>query len=61
MRLHHQAIEEKGGKKLFVNTSSSWFYNNALRFYKKNGFKKEAVIKDYYWSGEDQRILSKNP
>ncbi len=54
-----QQLKKRKVRKLFVNTSSHPFYKNALKFYKKNGFKKEAVIKDYYWNGENQIILSK--
>jgi len=52
-------LKKKRKKRLFVNTSSYPFYEGALHFYLKCGFKIEAVIKDYYWNGEDQIILSK--
>ncbi|MBF0556012.1 MAG: GNAT family N-acetyltransferase [Nitrospirae bacterium] len=46
-------------RKLFVDTSSHYFYKQALKFYIDNGFTVETVIKDYYGEGEDQIILSK--
>ena len=52
-------LKKKRKKRLFVNTSSYPFYEGALHFYLKCGFKIEATIKDYYWNGEDQIILSK--
>jgi GNAT superfamily N-acetyltransferase len=52
-------LKKNKSKRLFVNTSSYPFYRGALNFYLKNGFRIEAVIKDYYWNGEDQIILSK--
>jgi GNAT superfamily N-acetyltransferase len=52
-------LKKKRIKRLFVNTSSYPFYREALNFYLKNGFRIEAVIKNYYWNGEDQIILSK--
>jgi len=52
-------LSKKRIKRLFVNTSSHPFYRAALDLYLKNGFRIDAVIKDYYWNGEDQIILSK--
>lgn len=52
-------LKSKGVRKLFVNTSSNKFYRRALKMYLKYGFKKEAVIRDYYEDGENQIILSK--
>lgn len=52
-------LKKKGIKKLFVNTSSHYFYKKALKLYLDNGFKVEAVIKDYYGFGDDQLILSR--
>lgn len=52
-------LKAKGVKKLFVNTSSNDFYSRALKIYIDNGFRIEAVIRDYYEKGEDQIILSK--
>jgi GNAT superfamily N-acetyltransferase len=53
-------LKDKGVKRLFVNTSSHHYFDVALQFYLKNKFRIEAVIKDYYWEGEDQYILSRN-
>jgi GNAT superfamily N-acetyltransferase len=52
-------LKDKGVKKLFVDTSSYETYQGALGFYLANGFRIEAVIKDYYGQEEDQIILSK--
>lgn len=52
-------LKKKRTKRLFVNTSSYPFCRRALNFYLKSGFRIEAIIKDYYWNGEDQIILSK--
>lgn len=53
-------LKTKGIKKLFVDTSSNEFYSRALTMYLNNGFRIEAVIKDYYGKEEDQVILSLN-
>lgn len=52
-------LKKKRIKKLFVDTSSHKRYEPALEMYKKNGFREEARIKDYYEDGEDQIMLSK--
>ena len=44
-------------RKLYVDTSSYRFYLPALNLYLKNGFRIEAVLRDYYEDGEDQIIL----
>lgn len=54
-----QKLKGKGVKKLFVDTSSNESYARALKMYINNGFRIEAVIRDYYEEGEDQIILSK--
>jgi GNAT superfamily N-acetyltransferase len=54
-----QKLKSKGVKRLFVDTSSYEVYNKALTMYLNNGFRIEAVIRDYYGRGEDQIILSK--
>ena len=52
-------IDHLSGKarKLYVDTSSYKFYRPALNLYLKNGFRIEAVLRDYYENGEDQIIL----
>lgn len=44
-------------KKLFVSTEDT--NARAKSFYAKNHFRTEAVLRDYYYKGEDQLILSK--
>jgi ribosomal protein S18 acetylase RimI-like enzyme len=44
-------------KKLFVSTEDK--NKRAKSFYTKNNFRTEAVLRDYYYKGEDQLILSK--
>ncbi len=59
-RFIKNTLKNIGVTKLFVNTSSDYFYKTALNFYLDHGFRIEAVIRDYYWKGEDQFILSKD-
>jgi ribosomal protein S18 acetylase RimI-like enzyme len=44
-------------KKLFVSTEDT--NARAKSFYAKHQFRTEAVLRDYYYKGEDQLILSK--
>ena len=44
-------------KKIFVSTEDTTA--RAKSFYAKNNFRAEAVLRDYYYKGEDQLILSK--
>jgi ribosomal protein S18 acetylase RimI-like enzyme len=50
-------LKKRGIRKLFVNTGDK--YLRAKSFYAKNGFRTEAVLRDYYYKGEDELILSK--
>jgi len=44
-------------RKLFVSTEDN--NKEAKSFYTANGFRTEGVVRDYYWNGEDQLIMSK--
>jgi ribosomal protein S18 acetylase RimI-like enzyme len=44
-------------RKLFVSTEDN--NKEAKNFYTANGFRTEGVVRDYYWNGEDQLIMSK--
>jgi ribosomal protein S18 acetylase RimI-like enzyme len=44
-------------RKLFVSAEDC--NSGALAFYKKNSFRTEGVLRDFYGLGEDQIILSK--
>ena len=44
-------------RKIFVSTGDR--NAPAKSFYTKNRFRTEGVIRDYYWTGEDQLIMSK--
>ncbi len=53
-------LKAKKAKKLFVSTSSDEFYEPAVGFYQKMGFKKIDVKKDFYEKGEHKIIMSKS-
>jgi len=62
-RLLNEVLNElrrRKARKVFVDTSSKEFYRRAYKFYRKAGFTKQGVLKDYYSDGEDQIILGKD-
>ncbi|OGF21554.1 hypothetical protein A2Y83_05425 [Candidatus Falkowbacteria bacterium RBG_13_39_14] len=54
-----KAIKDKGGKHIYIETSSRDIYIPARAFYEKNGYLKEAVLRDFYGQGDDKVIYSK--
>lgn len=61
-RLHEEIenrIIRRGGKRLFVWTSSRGQYLPTRRFYERMGYAPEATIQDYYRAGEHLIIYGK--
>lgn len=52
-------ILERGGKKLYIETSSREPYYYTRQFYMKCRYKEEAVFKDFYDDGDDKIVYSK--
>lgn len=59
MEKTEEDIRARGGRKIFVETSSTPLYVPTRAFYEKRGYTVEAVLKDYYRLGDDQVIFSK--
>lgn len=53
-------ILKRGGKKLYIETSSREPYYYTRQFYMNCGYKEEAVFKDYYDDGDDKIVYVKN-
>ena len=49
----------RGGRVLFVETSSLPHYDPTRRFYLKHGYAEEARLRDFYAAGDDQIIFRK--
>jgi len=49
----------RGGRVMFVETSSVPGYEPTRRFYLKNGYDREAVLRDYYADGDDLVVFRK--
>lgn len=55
-----EVARKKGGRSIFIETSSLPSYEKARIFYEKLGFKIVAIIKDYYKVGDDKIIYRKD-
>lgn len=52
-------ILKRGGKKVYVETSSKDSYYSSRQFYIKRGYRQEAVFKDFYDAGDDKIVYRK--
>jgi D-alanine-D-alanine ligase len=59
LRKAEEKIGALEGKKIYVETSSRGQYKPTQRFYRRCGYKKEAVLKDFYSPGDDKIIYVK--
>lgn len=61
-RLHertYRAILEAGGRQIWVETSGRSDYKSARAFYRREGYRKAAVLENYYAPAEDKIIYLK--
>ncbi len=59
VRQTEQAIRARGGRLVLVETSSRPEYEPARRFYESHGYRREAVITDFYAEGDSLVLYSK--
>ena len=52
-------ISEMGGDRVYIETSSRKSYEATRLFYSNCGYKKEAVLKDFYSTGDNKVIYIK--
>lgn len=52
-------IREMGGKRIYVETSSRVQYKPTQSFYRRCGYREEAVLKDFYSPGDHKVIFLK--
>ena len=52
LKKSESVILEMGGERIYIETSSRRIYKAARLFYSHCGYKKEAVLKDFYSPGE---------
>ena len=53
-------VERRGGRLLLIETSSQSSYAATIHFYKRNGYRLEAKIADFYKPGDDKLVFAKN-
>lgn len=59
LRESEKLIRKMGGSHIYIETSSRDCYAPARSFYEKNGYIKEAVLKDFYSEEDDKMVYSK--
>jgi ribosomal protein S18 acetylase RimI-like enzyme len=59
LRFAEDGARHRNGRVMFVETSGLPIYEPTRRFYLKNGYDKEAVLRDYYTNGDDLVIFRK--
>ena len=52
-------LKESGNRVLIVETSGLSEFENTRKFYEKNDYNKEAIIRDFYKEGEDKVVFWK--
>jgi ribosomal protein S18 acetylase RimI-like enzyme len=55
----HRIVKNRGGRYIIAETSSLEKYSPTRLFYEKNNYDKEAIIKDFYLTGDDKVIYVK--
>lgn len=54
-----EAIRARGGRLALVETSSRPEYEPARRFYESHGYRREAIVEDFYAEGDSLMLYSK--
>jgi hypothetical protein len=52
-------LRSSNGRIVLIETSGKVEYENERKFYTKNGYKVQTVIKDFYRSGDDLFVYCK--
>jgi ribosomal protein S18 acetylase RimI-like enzyme len=59
LRFAEDEARRRGGRVMFIETSGLPFYEPTRRFYLKNGYDREAVLRDFYRDGDDLVVFRK--
>lgn len=57
--LTEEKIRQLGGRRIYIETSSRELYKPTQGFYLKNGYRQEAMIEDFYDTGDSRLIYVK--
>ena len=60
MSVTEDKVREKGGKKIYIETSSRDLYLGTRKFYERCDYVAEAIFKDFYDDGDDKWVFVKN-
>jgi ribosomal protein S18 acetylase RimI-like enzyme len=60
MAMTEDLIEKQGGQRVYIDTSSREQYATTRLFYCVCGYRKEAILKDFFGSGDDKVIYVKD-
>ena len=60
LRASEEDVAQRGGRLLLIETSSQPSYDATVRFYKRNGYRLEARIHNFYRAGDDKLVLAKD-
>lgn len=56
LRLTEERIAARGGRRIYVETSSRELYQPTQRFYEHCGYRREALLRDFYDIGDGKLI-----
>ncbi|MCX7699693.1 MAG: GNAT family N-acetyltransferase [Gemmataceae bacterium] len=59
LRHAEDEIRRRGGRVLFIETSGLPHYERTRRFYRQQGYDQEAILRDFYASGDDMIVFRK--
>ena len=59
LELTEQTVRERGGRRLYVETSSREPYAGTRRFYRRAGYRQAAMLKHFYADGDHKVVFCK--
>jgi ribosomal protein S18 acetylase RimI-like enzyme len=59
VRFMEEDLKSQGGNLILIETSGKESYENERKFYAKNGYEVQTIIKDFYRRGDDLVIYRK--
>jgi ribosomal protein S18 acetylase RimI-like enzyme len=59
LRFAEEEVRRRGGRVLFIDTSSQPLYDPTRRFYLKHGYEEHAILRDYYAAGDSKVVFRK--
>jgi len=60
LRAAEEDVARRAGRLILIETSSQPGYASTVQFYKRNGYRLEARIHDFYHRGDDKLVFAKD-